>query len=155
MNWCQCIGSSVGCSHSSGLIPLCARYRTLVRSWYLRGCWGIELALTRETDGILWSNKAALGPLSPMQLRAAGTKEPVWVSLDWKSCCSNTLSLAAGHKAHTCREGGKHKGKRSNSIGWKSGWKRIWRGEKERKKDRKMNNDREKNQWRSVSREDA
>lgn len=71
---------------------------TLVRSWYLRGCWGTVLAVTRETDGILWSNRAALGPLSPARPWAAGTREPVWVSLDWKSCCSNTLSLAVGHK---------------------------------------------------------
>lgn len=97
-------------------------YCTLVRSWYLRGCWETVLAVTREADGILWSNRAALGPLSPARPWAAGTREPVWVSLDWKSCCSNTLSLAAGHKAHTQREGGrKITVKRSNSIGGNKG----------------------------------
>lgn len=70
--------------------------------------------------------------------------------MDWKSCCSNTLSLAAGHKAHTCREGGKHK--RGIALVEKVGGSEY--GEV-RKKDRKMNKDREKYQWRSVSREDA
>lgn len=59
--------------------------------------------------------------------------------MDWKSCCSNTLSLAAGHKAHTERErerGRKITVKRSNSIGGNKGVeesKERWNGEKERK----------------------
>lgn len=98
---------------------------TLVRSWYLRGCWGIQVALTEEVDGILWSIKATLVPLRPMRPWAAGTREPVWVNLDWKRCCSNTLSLAAGHKAiyrkNQCRI--------SNSIGWGRRWGRTRSGE--------------------------
>ena len=73
--------------------------------------------------------------------------------MDWKSCWSNTLSLAAGHKAHTHRDrerGRKISVKRSNSIGgnkgveeneerW-DGWierKREWNSEEDVNKDGK------------------
>lgn len=134
---------------SPALTILSTMYRTLVRSWYLLGCWGTVLAVTREADGILWSNRAALGPLSPARLWAAGTREPVWVSLDWKSCCSNTLSLAAGHKAQTQKERGRegwererkeNKGEKKQRHWWKLGgggeWIEVgWTRKKERKKD--------------------
>lgn len=68
---------------------------TLVRSRFRRSCLGAALAVRWVTDGFLWSNRAALAPRRLARPWLACTNEPVCVSLDWKSCCSRTLSLAA------------------------------------------------------------
>lgn len=81
--------------------------------------------------------------------------------MDWKSCWSNTLSLAAGHKAHTEEEREREKkendDERSNSIGGNKGVegsKERWNEQIDRKKGRKnskedVNKDGKRHQRRS------
>lgn len=98
--------------------------RTLLRSRFRRDCWGAALAVRWVTDDFLWSNRAALAPRRAARPWLGCTSEPVCVSLDWKSCCNRTLSLAAGGEEEEEEKkkcGRKVRVKRSKRHWWKQG----------------------------------